>query len=219
MGRDRHERSQRERLPPFVPLFVRTLDCPAWRALSHGGRSLYTALKRRVGASNNGRLFLSQRAAQREIGSHHNEIARWFRELQHYGFIEMTEPGHLGVEGKGKAPHWRLTELSYLGQPATREFDRWNGRKFLDRKTDSRAGNGARGVRETAHTSVLENRPLGGERVREMAHIESVEGVREKAHISSLPLPSPLAPCPVTTSLANAPNGASGHGGADRTTY
>ena len=134
MGRDRHERGQRERLPQFVPLFVRTLDCPAWRALSHGARSLYTALKRRVGGNNNGRLFISQRDAEKEVGSHHNEIARWFRELRHYGFIEMKEPGYLGVEGKGKAPHWRLTELSYLGQPATRDFERWDGIKFVDQK-------------------------------------------------------------------------------------
>ena len=47
----------------------------------------------------------------------------------------MKEPGYLGVDGKGKAPHWRLTELSYLGQPATRDFERWDGIKFVDQKT------------------------------------------------------------------------------------
>ena len=48
----------------------------------------------------------SQRVAAKELRSHHNEIERWFRELQHYGFIVMTMPGFLGVQGKGKAPRW-----------------------------------------------------------------------------------------------------------------
>jgi hypothetical protein len=28
------------RLSPFVPLLISTLDSPAWKALSHGARSL-----------------------------------------------------------------------------------------------------------------------------------------------------------------------------------
>ena len=31
------------RLPQFVPLLVSTLDSRAWRAMSHGARSLYVA--------------------------------------------------------------------------------------------------------------------------------------------------------------------------------
>ena len=76
MGRDKHERERRDkgRLPPFVPLLIATLDTPAWRALSHGARSLYVGLKRRYSPNshNNGRLFLSQRDAEKELGSHHN---------------------------------------------------------------------------------------------------------------------------------------------------
>ena len=33
-------------------------------------------------------------------GSNRDSIGRWFRELQHYGFIVMTNPGGLGVDGK-----------------------------------------------------------------------------------------------------------------------
>src|SRR5262249_27697394 len=51
-------------------------------------------------------------------------------ELQHYGFTIVVTPGHLGVEGNGKAPHLRLTECWYLGKPPTRDFERWNGTKF-----------------------------------------------------------------------------------------
>ncbi len=84
-----------------MPLYIDTMNTPAWQAMSHGAQMLYVALKRRH-YNNNGRIFLSQRKAAKELKSHHNEIARWFRELQHYGFIVMTNAGYLGVEGKEK---------------------------------------------------------------------------------------------------------------------
>jgi hypothetical protein len=71
----------------------------------------------------------------------------------------MTKGGSLGVEGKGKAPHWRLTELGYMHELPTRDFDRWTGAKFTDRKTKPRAPFPARTAQEMAHTQV-----------REMAH-------------------------------------------------
>src|SRR5271170_5597397 len=142
MGRDKHERERhKNRLPPFVPLLIDTLDQPAWRVMSHGAQILYVALKRRYGQKlqNNGRLFLSQRTAAEELNSHHNQIARWFRELKHFGFIVMQTPGFLGVEGKGQAPRWRLTELGYMKDPPTRDFARWDGKPFID-KIKPRAG-------------------------------------------------------------------------------
>ena len=122
------------RLGPFVPLLKETLASPAWRKTSHGARSLYVCLKMRYSSNlhNNGRLWVSQRDAAREIGSGSNQIARWFRELQHYGLIVQTKGGSLGVEGKGTAPHWRLTECGYLKDPPTRDFLNWNGDKFRD---------------------------------------------------------------------------------------
>jgi len=101
------------RLAPFVPLLKDTTNTPAWRALSHGARSLYLALKSRYSTNfkNNGKIYLSTRDATEELGAHsyRDNVRRWFRELQYYGFIVMTQGGHLGVEGRGKAPHWRLT--------------------------------------------------------------------------------------------------------------
>jgi hypothetical protein len=168
-AKDGHSMSRRHdkgRLAPFVPLILTTIDSPAWKAMSHGARSLYAALKRRYSQNfhNNGRIYLSQRVAAKEIGSHHNEIARWFRELQFYGFIVMTKGGSLGVEGKGKAPHWRLTELGYMNELPTRDFDRWNGAKFTDRKTKPRAPFPSHTAQEMAHTQV-----------REMGHMTSPE--------------------------------------------
>jgi|SRR4051812_16551508 hypothetical protein len=119
-------RKAKNRLPPFLPLFNEMLDAPATKALSHGAFGLYAVLKRQFNTNVsdrwNGRIYLSQRRAQEEIGSNREEIARWYRELQYYGFIVMMTPGYLGLEGKGKAPRWRLTEVPCLGEPATKDF-------------------------------------------------------------------------------------------------
>jgi hypothetical protein len=56
------------------------------------------------------------------------------RELTFYGFIVMSNPGCLGVEGRGKAPHWRLTEIGYMTDPPTRDFLRWDGVVFHEQK-------------------------------------------------------------------------------------
>jgi hypothetical protein len=130
------------RLAPFVPVDLEVLRSPAWRATSMGARWLYVHLKRRWShkQKNNGRLFLSHRDAQEEMGvTCRDSIGRWFRELQHYGFIVMTDPGGLGVNGQGRAPHWRLTELEAPGghkgntwMLPTKDFNRWNGPKFKD---------------------------------------------------------------------------------------
>ena len=137
-------RQDKGKLAPFVPLIKTTIDSPAWKAMSHGARSLYVALRRRYFQNfhNNGRIYLSQRDAVKEVGSHHNEIARWFRELQFYGFIVMTKGGSLGVEGIGKAPHWRLTELGYMNDLPTRDFERWAGAKCMPRQKSKQLRSG-----------------------------------------------------------------------------
>jgi hypothetical protein len=126
--------------PPFVMVTNQVLDAPAWRAMSHGARSLYIALKRRYwpNKKNNGRIYLSVRDAAEELGSGRTQIIRWFRELRYYGFIVMMNAGCLGLDGKGKAPHWRLTEVSYMrgtSSPGTEDmptmdFVKWNGVRF-----------------------------------------------------------------------------------------
>jgi hypothetical protein len=128
--------TKRDKMELFVKVMLETLDAPAWRALSHGARSLYVALKRRCrnDLRNNGKIFLSQRQAEIELGSKRRYLARWFRELEYYGFIVMTRPGFLGIEGKGKAPHWRLTDIAYKNEPPSREFMNWNGVPFKAQK-------------------------------------------------------------------------------------
>src|SRR6516164_9984192 len=129
-------------LPPFVPVDKEMMDCPAWRATSHGARLLYIYLKRQWNSKrrNNGHIHLSHRDAQKKIGpAHRDSISRWFRELQHYGFTVMTEAACLGVEGKGKAPHWRLTEAEWNDDhngntwtPPTKDYLKWDGTTFHD---------------------------------------------------------------------------------------
>lgn len=124
-------------LPDFVPLFKSTMKHDAWRAASHGARSLYAALKGRHNTRLQNGVYLSTRDAVKELGSfsHRDNVRRWFRELQYYGFIAMLTPGHLGVDGHGKAPHWRLTECWFAGQPPTRDFERWDGTPFHEQKS------------------------------------------------------------------------------------
>jgi hypothetical protein len=116
----------------YVAVLKDTLDSPAWRAMSMGARCLYIELKRPYNRDlgNNGRLFLPVRKAVIQSGTSRQQIGRWFRELQHYGFIVMTTKHQLGVEGEGRAARWKLTEVSYMKEEPTREFMKWDGKKF-----------------------------------------------------------------------------------------
>jgi hypothetical protein len=133
---------EKGRLAPFVPYLKETMQHTTWRVMSLGARMLYLHLKARYNqnSQNNGKIYLPTRIAAKELGSGLSQIGRWFRELQHYGFIVMMEGGYLGVEGKGRAPRWRLTELGYMNNPPTRDYTRWLGNLFVIQKAGSQAG-------------------------------------------------------------------------------
>jgi hypothetical protein len=135
MGRRNKDKGRIEGL--FVPMLIDTMTSPAWKAMSPYARVVYCALKSRYGHKirNNGRIYLSTRDGAEEMGFNDKTIARSLRELQHYGFIVMTEPGCLGVNGRGKAPHWRLTELGYMTDPPTKDFLKWDGEMFHEQKS------------------------------------------------------------------------------------
>jgi hypothetical protein len=132
-------RRSKGRLPPFVPLDKATIKTAAWKAMSHGARSLYLGLKGRYNTNLQGAVFLSHRTAKDELGSHsqRDSIARWFRELEYYGFIRKTALAHHGINGHGRAPHYRLTEHSYLGRAPTRDFMTWDGTIFHEQRPPS----------------------------------------------------------------------------------
>jgi DNA-binding transcriptional MocR family regulator len=125
----------------YLKLHLDILDAPAWRATSAAGRLLYIALRRRHNSkhNNNGDIFISQREAAKELKISRPTVAKSFQELEHYGFIVMTSPGCLGVEGRGRAPHWRLTEVETASAPPSMDFKKWNGTRFQrSRKKSSR---------------------------------------------------------------------------------
>ena len=143
----------------FVPLHHAMLDAPAWCAMSHGARSLYIALRRRVPRGRN-QAFLSYRQAEIELRSSRRKIAEWFKELEYYGFLVLASHGCLGVDGKGKSPHWRLTELGTtsktspegLPEPPTRDYLSWEGgrwRRSRKQNPGSYVGNDAVPTSET----------------------------------------------------------------------
>jgi hypothetical protein len=118
----------------------------------------------------------------------------------------MVTPGVLGVEGKGKAPRWRLTELGYMRDPPTHDFRRWDGHKFKAAKTKSRAGIGARSVQGNRHTNVPENHTAEANSVQEMAHISRQQGVQGNQHRTNLPYAAAqLASRPAAFSPLNKP--------------
>jgi hypothetical protein len=126
---------RRLKLAPFVPVTRGMLDHAAWKACSPGARLLYISLKRFLNEKigNNGKIYLSYRDACKALGTRSlRSVARWFAELEFYGFIVKTTGSYLGVDGKGLAPHYRLTECFCDGKAATRDYERWDGTLFVD---------------------------------------------------------------------------------------
>ena len=104
----------------FVAMRYEIMDCPAYIATSHGARSLLRHLS--GGCPGNDRAYLSFTGwHDRELkaGFGFYKVKEWFAELQHYGFIVLAVHGSLGADGRGRAPHWRLTQLGHVAR-------RWN---------------------------------------------------------------------------------------------
>jgi len=128
----------------WTVVFDEVILSPAWKQMTFGARLLYFELRRRF-HNNNGHIYCSQREAGEALGhKDRTAIANWFRELQHYGFIVQTEAPCLGVDGKGKSTHWRLTELPTRNKngaeldAATKDFLRWDGEVFKPHVRPSR---------------------------------------------------------------------------------
>ena len=98
---------------------------PAWLAMTFGARALYILLKSYYNGENNGRIYIGVRRAAKELGAGRASTERWFRILHDHGFIRVTQGAFFGLEGKGHATHWRLTEIGYMGDQPTREYKSW----------------------------------------------------------------------------------------------
>jgi hypothetical protein len=126
------------KLAPFIALDRELYGCAAWRALPYGARQRYLTFRARFFSNlhNNGKIFCSHRDARKEMGrASFQSLIEWDEMLVYYGVIVQTAAGALGVDGKGKSPHYRLTELPVRGAdgqlvPATKDYMRWNGIPF-----------------------------------------------------------------------------------------
>jgi hypothetical protein len=123
------------KLPPFTALFKHTTKSDAWRALSPGARSVFFFLQSNHNTNMQNSVYLATRAGSAELGGvrAHN-ITRWLDELDHYGFIVKLEEYRLGVNGKGSAAEYRLTDRYYAGKPPTYDFQNWTGELFKPKR-------------------------------------------------------------------------------------
>jgi hypothetical protein len=101
------KRHDKGRLPDFIPVIKSTVKTPAWKAMSHGARSLYVSLKARYNTRLQNGVYMSARRGAEELGSNKDYVARWHHELQYYGFIRIIEgkEARLGSDGEGMAAH------------------------------------------------------------------------------------------------------------------
>ena len=103
----------------WTMILLSTINTPAWRELPTKSQSLYMLVKlewKGPKMNNNGKIALSCRQAARKMGVSLNTAATAFRELQAKGFIVVTEPSWLGVEGEAKLQLYEITELPMPGK-------------------------------------------------------------------------------------------------------
>jgi hypothetical protein len=149
----------------FVPMLIDTTNTAAWKAMSAFARVIYhTSLKSRFRPKdhNNGRIYASTRKIVEETGFNQKTCARGLRELEYYGFIVKTAGASLGVDGRGKAAHWRLTELGYMHEPPTRDYLRWDGELFHEQKSPAYYKRQERNLANLRHGQKQNPEPLNG---------------------------------------------------------
>jgi hypothetical protein len=106
----------------FVPMYHKTLASPAWRSLPHGARALFLLMKRLYNRDHQGPVHLSVRYAAKELGASRNTITSWLAALLAGGFIVRTRRGSLGLNGKGKAAEFQITDEPFKQKPANPKF-------------------------------------------------------------------------------------------------
>ena len=111
----------------FARLFLATMQCPAWRALSPYAQRLYPwLLLEWTGGreNNNGKISLSVRQAADLLGSHNETARRAFIDLQAKGFLVVTRCAALGADGCAQGHEYELTEFGTGMVPVPRKLYR-----------------------------------------------------------------------------------------------
>ena len=122
------------KLPPFTSLFRHTTNSAAWAALSVGARAAFFELQSNYNTNRQNTVFLSARTGSKKLNAHKDTVAKWMRELEHYGFIVAMQRAHLGFDGAGKATLYRLTDRPYASKSPTYDFQNWTGEFFEPQK-------------------------------------------------------------------------------------
>lgn len=92
------------------------LDSNAWRALSWADRGIYIAMRRRLGATNNGNISAAL-ADMRSAGiTSPSTLANGLRALQALGFIAKTRQGGI-AQGSKLCSLYRFTDEVVFEQP------------------------------------------------------------------------------------------------------
>lgn len=100
-------------------------DCPSFRELKPGPRSLLWELVRRYNGNNNGSIGLGQREAAKALNlGRADTVAGYFAELEERGFIVATRRGGFNMKDPStrRATEWRLTWLDSPAGKATKDF-------------------------------------------------------------------------------------------------
>ena len=132
----RHDKTGRTQSgDKFVKLFLATMQCPAWRALTPYAQRLYPWLLlewKGPRKNNNGHISLSGQQAADSLGCHRESARRAFHDLQAKGFLVVTRCAVLGSAGKARRHEYEITELGTAARPIPRKLFRdWKpGRDF-----------------------------------------------------------------------------------------
>lgn len=135
MATKTNRKGRSERGDHFTAIPRRTIDTPAWRALSCTAQALYIFFRfewKGTKYNNNGEIRFSTRQAAEALGISINTAAKAFHVLQAKGYIAVTQRGALGIEGEARGPSYELTEIPMPGQTVGRRlFLEWrDGRDF-----------------------------------------------------------------------------------------
>ncbi len=144
----------------WTKMLRKTMEEPAWRALSSTAQALYPWLKlewRGTNANNNGNIGLSVRQAAARLGVTPDTASKAFHDLQAKGFLVLTKYGTLGSTGEAKAPTYEITDIEMphsTKRGGRRLFAEWtegkdfpvlkmrpNNPKGMNRKAETRQEN------------------------------------------------------------------------------
>lgn len=108
----------------FVRFEYWELETEAFGQLSADGTRVYLFMRKRFNGSNNGQVVFSHRDAQKALNSDWRRAAKAIKDLLALGFIKWRNHGEQGLNIR-LACEWQLTAFECGGQPASKDFARW----------------------------------------------------------------------------------------------